>query len=100
MKYTLSELNNASTIILDAKGFLKIKIDKKEGIITEVSKMGKESNIDVTQEILDIESNYSIGDIVVDTPYSLGMVVAKLFKGNANNKCKKALNIFDEIILE
>ena len=69
MKYTLSELNNASTIILDAKGFLKIKIDKKEGIITEVSKIGKESNIDVTQEVLDIESNYSIGDIVVDTPY-------------------------------
>ena len=98
MKTKLSELNNASVIILDAGDFLKIRIDKNENKIIELICNGKEINRDMTKNALDIESNYTLGDMVVDTPYTLGMVTAKLLKGAVNNKCKKILNAFDEII--
>ena len=54
----------------------------------------------MTEDVINEELNYSIGDMVVNTPYTLGMVAAKLLKGTANGKCKKVLNVFDEIILQ
>ena len=100
MKTQISDLNNASVIILDAGDFLKIRIDKAENKVTELIHTGSETNRDMTNSVLNEESNYSIGDIVVNTPYTLGMVVAKLLKGTVNGKCKKVLNVFDEIILQ
>lgn len=100
MKTQISDLNNASVIILDAGDFLKIRIDKTENKVTELIHTGSGANRDMTDSVLNEESNYSIGDMVVNTPYTLGMVVAKLLKGTANGKCKKVLNVFDEIILQ
>lgn len=100
MKIKLSELNNASVIILDSYDFLKVKIDKTNGIVTELIHTGEETNRDVTQEVLKAESNYTIGDMVIDSPYTLGMVIAKLLKNEVNQKCMCMLNAFDEVRLK
>lgn len=100
MNYTVSKLNKASVITLDAKDFLKIKIDKKSGEIIEVFRFGKKENRDITKEILAIDTKYTVGNKIMRTPYTLGVVLKKLFNGDVNNKCKKALKIFDNIILE
>lgn len=100
MKTQISDINNASIIILDAGDFLKIKVDKVENKVIELIRTGSETNRDMTEDVINEELNYSIGDMVVNTPYTLGMVAAKLLKGTANGKCKKVLNVFDEIILQ
>lgn len=100
MKTQISDLNNASIIILDAGDFLKIKVDKTENKVIELIHTGSETNRDMTEDVLNEESNYSIGDMVVNTPYTLGMVAAKLLKGTVNGKCIKVLNVFDNIILQ
>lgn len=101
MKIKNSDLNNASVIILDAGNFLKIKVDKVENKVTELIHTGIETNKDVTKEVLIAESKYTIGDMVVGTPYTLGMVVAKLLNNTADLQCKKTLlHIFDKIKID
>lgn len=46
-------------------------------------------------------NEYTIGDIVVDTPYKGGMVMAKILQNKADNKCLKYINgLVDNITLE
>lgn len=92
----IKELNDAKRISFSIEIIRKfeIVIDKELNKIFE-------NNIDITQECLDIMNEYTIGDMVVDTPYKGGMVMAKILQGKANRKCKKYLNsVTDNIILE
>ena len=58
-------------------------------------------NKDVTNSCIKEASQYTIGDMVCDTPYNLGVVATKLLNNTADAKCKKFLSgVFNEIILE
>lgn len=98
MKPSLSDINNSSIIILDAGKILTIKINKIQNSVTQLFWMGEEVNKDITNELISVESQYTIGNMTVDTPYTMGMVIAKLLRGEANKKCIKMLNVFDKIV--
>lgn len=92
----IKELNDAKRISFS------IEIGRKfEIVIDKESNKIFENNTDVTQECLDVMSQYTIGDIVIGSPYKGGMVVAKILQGNADRKCLQYLNsVADNIILE
>ena len=96
MKIKIKDINNANKITITFEFFRehKIVIDKNQNLI-------EENGVDITQECLKILNEYTIGDIVVESPYKGGMVLALILQGKANGKCLKYLKaIADNIVLE
>lgn len=97
---TIGILNNASIIILDSKDFLSIKIDKTLGIVTESIIMGRESGRDITEEVLSTDVRYAAYNTDTGGSYTLGLVIKKLLRSEADSKCKSFIKLFDRVIIE
>ena len=92
----IKDINNAKKI------YFSIELIKKFDIVIDKA-LNKiyENNTDITQECLNIMNEYTIGDMVIDSPYKGGMVMAKILYGKADKKCLQYLNsVADNIILE
>lgn len=85
----ISELDVAKKITID-EGFLNIVIDKINHKILYTQK--SKDTEDITQKCEQMEKEYTIGDIVVDTPYKLGQVCSKVLNNRIDRKCINWLN--------
>lgn len=89
----ISDINNASKIILDSNLF-QLVIDKIEHKIIQTRRLNKEINEDLTRQCEQKEC--SIRDIVIDNPYTMEgeMIMAKILNNRADKKCMKFINQF------
>lgn len=93
------KINDYNTITLKSS-ILTFKIDKKTRTVTELEKMGEETNRDCTNEILNQLSKYISWDITIDSDYNLSQVIANIINGAVNFNCLNILMCFDKIIME
>ena len=96
---SVKDMNLAHTIIFDSGDFFKIKIDKKDGRIYQIMFCGNDENVDITKDVEAIASKYTIGDMVVDRPYSIGKFLFHALHGTVNNKCIRLFKLWDSMIL-
>lgn len=88
-------------IILESSDFIKIKIDKGEHKITEISRLEKNTNRDVTKDCIKEELKYTTGGVKQCTPYTLGAIMSKLLNNTPDLQCRNSLlHTFDKIILK
>lgn len=45
-----------------------------------------------------MEKDYTIGDMVIGTPYKLGVVMSKILNNRTDKKCMHFINEFDVVI--
>lgn len=96
---SLKEINYANTIIFDGGDYFKVKIDKVEHKIYQLySKKACEK--ETTEEIEAVASKYTIGDIVINTPYNMGVFLNKVLNSEVDRKCIDWLKVWDSIVLE
>lgn len=96
---SLKEINYANTIIFDGGDYFKVKIDKVEHKIYQIySKKACEK--ETTEEIEAVASKYTIGDIVINTPYNMGVFLNKVLNSEVDRKCIGWLKVWDSIVLE
>ena len=96
----ISRLNNAKIIILDNQ-FCHIIIDKINHNIIQTRQWNDMVNEDVTEECEQMESEYTVGDMVIETPYKGGIVMSKLLNNRTDGRCLNFIDIFNiELIAE
>lgn len=82
----ISELNNANIVTIDSELFC-ITINKINHTIIQTKQLEKDFYRNATIDCEKMEKDYTIGDIVVGTPYSFGMVCSKILNNRADKKC-------------
>lgn len=96
----ISRLNNAKIIILDNQ-FCHIIIDKINHNIIQTRQWNDMVNEDVTEECEQMEREYTVGDMVIETPYKGGIVMSKLLNNRTDGRCLNFIDIFNiELIAE
>ena len=91
---TIERLNDAKVIILN-NNFCTVVVDKEKHSIVQTRKLNKEMNEDITEICEQMESKYTIGDMVVETPYTGGMIMSKLLNNCVDRRCMKFINNFN-----
>lgn len=99
MEYNLKEINYANTIIFDGGDYFRVKIDKIEHKIYQLYSK-KACEIEITKEIGEVAQKYTIGDIVINTPYNMAVFLNKVLNSQVNRKCTGWLKVWDSIVLE
>lgn len=99
-RHSIKDINQASVLIFDSDDFCRVKVDKKERRIYRLKFFEEDKIEDITDEIYEIASRYTIGDIVIDAPYTLGVFLARVLNGVTNRKCINWLKLWDSITLE
>lgn len=87
-------LNDAKIIILD-NGFCNIVVDKEKHNIVLTRQWNKEVNKDVTGMCEQMEREYTICDMLIETPYKSGVVMSKLLNNRIDRRCMEFINIFN-----
>lgn len=90
----IAKLNDAKTIILNNE-FYNIVINKENHSIIHVRQWNEEINKDVTETCEQMERNYTIGDMVIETPYKGGVVMSKLLNNRIDKQCIEFINMFN-----
>ena len=90
---TIDSINKANKIYF-IDDFLGIIVDKKDHLIITTNKMGEEVWDDDTEACKNIFNSYTIGDMVIDAPYKVGMIMWKILNNTADFKCKKFVKNF------
>lgn len=99
-RHSVKEINQAKVITFDSGDFYRVKVDKIEKKIYRLKFCEEDEIKDITDEIYEIASRYTIGDIVIDAPYTLGVFLARVLDGVTNRKCISWIKLWDSIILE
>lgn len=90
----MTKLNEAKIIILNNE-LCNIIIDKEKHNIIQTRQWNKEVNEDTTEICEQMEKEYTIGDMVIETPYKGGIVMSKLLNNRLNRQCMKFINMFN-----
>lgn len=90
----MANLNDAKIIILD-NGFCNMVVDKEKHNIVLTRQWNKEVNKDVTEMCEQMEREYTISDMVIETPYKSGVVMSKLLNNRIDRRCMEFINIFN-----
>ena len=92
MRMTMKDINDANEVIITLFNKKIYRIDKKSQKIYE-------NDNDVTDLCLQLESKYTIGDMVIDSPYTFGMMMARVMKNQTDRKCLRFLKEFHDLRL-
>ena len=86
----IKELNAAKRISLNNL-FWSIIIDKTKGTIIQTRQCETAIYNDVTKQCEAAENAYTLGDIVVETPYTGSIVMSKILHNSIDKRCKSFL---------
>lgn len=93
MRLSKIKLNEARTISLENE-FWSIIVNKNNHTIIQTKQCDEDICKDVTEECEQMERNYTIGDMVIEKPYKLGMVMSKLLNNRIDKRCISSLCYF------
>lgn len=89
----ISELMEAKIISLNNE-ICHIIINKVNHTIIQVRQWNDDMYQDCTEMCEKMEDEYTIGDMVVETPYKTGMIMSKLLNNRIDDKCMSFINLF------
>lgn len=90
----ISKLNKAEIISLDNE-MCHIVINKIDHTIIQTRQWDNDIYQDFTEKCEKMESEYSIGDMVIETPYKGGVVMSKLLNNRTDERAMKFVNLFN-----
>ena len=90
----ISKLNKAEIISLDNE-MCHIAINKIDHTIIQTRQWDNDICQELTEECEKMESEYTIGDMVIETPYKGGIVMSKLLNNRTDKKCMNFINLFN-----
>ena len=89
----ISKLNKTQIISLDNE-ICHIIINKIDHTIIQTRQWDNDIHQDVTEKCEKAESEYTIGDMVIETPYKGGVVMSKILNNRIDKRCMKFMDLF------
>lgn len=90
----IADINKVSVITLNHE-FGTIIVNKVNHRILQTEEWHNPVYIDRTSECEEMEKEYIIGDMVIQTSYKGGVVVSKLLNNRTDRRCMKFMKSFD-----
>lgn len=90
----ISKLNKAKIISLDNE-ICHIVINKINHTITQTRHWNNDMHQDFTEKCEKMEKEYTIGDMVIETPYKGGVIMSKLLNNRIDERAMKFVNLFN-----
>lgn len=99
-RHSIKDINLAKVITFDSGDFYQVKVDKNEKKVYRLRRCDNKEIQDITDVIIDSASKYTIGDIVIDAPYTMGVFLARVLDGCVNRKCINWLKVWDAVTID